>query len=50
LKELYAQIIDQLDERLGEPISDERARLAKIAITQAQQAQMWAVRAITWKD
>jgi hypothetical protein len=28
----------------------ERSRLASVAITEAQTAQMWAVKAITWKD
>jgi len=30
--------------------SPEVKRLASIAITEAQGAQMWAVKAITWKD
>ena len=30
--------------------SSERARLFSIAITEAQTAQMWAVKALTWKD
>lgn len=47
LKELFAAIIDICDEVEYTP---ERWRLAAIAITQAQQAQMWAVKAVTWKD
>jgi hypothetical protein len=30
--------------------SNEKNRQASIAITQAQTAQMWAVKTITWKD
>ena len=47
LKELYAQIIDLLNDDRGEN-RDERARLASVAITEAQTAQMWAVKAITF--
>lgn len=48
LKELYAMIIDTLDEDRGNN-RDERARLASIAITEAQTAQMWAVKAVAWE-
>jgi hypothetical protein len=48
VKELYAEIIDFCYEaRNG---SGEKARLFSVAITEAQAAQMWAVKAITWKD
>lgn len=47
LKELYAQIIDVLNTDRGDN-RDERARLASVAITEAQGAQMWAVKAATW--
>jgi hypothetical protein len=65
LNMLHAEIIDILNDfRRGETEktnegfggmmatipSDEQKRLASIAITQAQTAQMWAVKAITWKD
>lgn len=51
IKELYAKIIDRLNDlrNLTEAPS-EQARLASVAITEAQGAQMWAVKAITWKD
>ena len=49
VKKLYAQVIDTLNEIRGEE-RNERARLCSAAITQAQGAQMWAVKAITWKD
>lgn len=48
VKKLYAEIIDLLNEDRGEN-HDERARLASVAITEAQGAQMWAVKAITWE-
>jgi hypothetical protein len=49
IKDMYAQIIDLCnDKRNG--TGGETARLWSIAITQAQDAQMWAVKAATWKD
>ena len=48
-KELFAAAIDLINEVRGEQRS-EQARLCSIAITEAQGAQMWAVKAITWKD
>lgn len=55
LKSLYAEIIDACDYgRRNSPRlqdgSNERARLWSVAITQAQDAQMWAVKAATWQD
>ena len=53
VKRDYAKIIDMLDElrRTAQAASQfEQARLASIAITEAQAAQMWAVKALTWKD
>lgn len=48
LKQLFAKVIDELAElrALGPP--GEMQRLASIAITEAQGAQMWAVKAATW--
>jgi hypothetical protein len=46
LKALYAQVIDILNDDRGNH-RDERARLTSIAITEAQTAQMWAVKAVT---
>lgn len=48
LKTLYAKIIDILNDDRGDN-RDERARLASVAITEAQGAQMWAVKAVTKK-
>jgi len=57
IKRLYAQIIDELDglrktpvDAAGNPTGAEAKRLASIAIAEAQGAQMWAVKAITWRD
>lgn len=47
LKQLYAEIIDILNDDRGDN-RDERARLSSVAITEAQTAQMWAVKAATW--
>jgi len=49
LKELYAQIIDRLDDMKADG-ENERNRLCAIAITEAQGAQMWAVKAVTWRS
>lgn len=46
LKALYAEIADILNDDRGEE-RDERARRASVAITEAQTAQMWAVKAVT---
>lgn len=52
VKKLYARIIDILnDDRTaadGTPLRDERARHASVAITDAETAQMRAVKAITF--
>ena len=51
VKGLYAGVIDDLALlRCSDGLSDEARRLCSIAITEAQTAQMWAVKAITWKD
>jgi hypothetical protein len=57
IKKLYAEIIDLCNDMRTPTHSDpnkltrsERARLFSVAITEAQTAQMWAVKAITWRD
>jgi hypothetical protein len=47
VKRLYAEIIDLCNEARGDDRS-ERARLFSVAITEAQTAQMWAVKALTF--
>ena len=49
IKEKYADIIDLIDGLRGGN-RDEKSRLLSVAITEAQAAQMWAVKGITWKD
>lgn len=51
VKKQYAAIIDTMNDLRNDPIvGEEGKRLASIAITEAQAAQMWAVKAITWRD
>lgn len=52
-KQGFADLIDQLNDLRGGGdgrLSPERARLVDIAIVEMQGAQMWAVKAITWRD
>ena len=55
IKRFYANIIDKLNDKKREEsdkpreeVNGELLRLLSIAITEAQTAQMWAVKAITW--
>ena len=49
-KQKFADIIDQLNDlRMSTPNPEVR-RLCYVAITESQAAQMWVVKAITWKD
>jgi len=50
VKKSYAGIIDQLNVLRSTTDNVEVKRLCSVAITEAQSAQMWAVKAITWKD
>lgn len=53
VKRQFAAVIDMLDElrrTAGAANRGEIGRLASVAITEAQTAQMWAVKALTWKD
>ena len=50
VKQRYAVIIDEMNALRLRAESPEVKRLASIAITEAQGAQMWAVKAITYKD
>lgn len=47
VKEWYAHIIDLLNDSRNATDNPESKRLYSIAITEAQAAQMWAVKAIT---
>lgn len=46
----FAAVIDQMNELRTATTSAEVKRMASIAITEAQTAQMWAVKALTWRD
>lgn len=48
VKRLFATVIDMCDQ-LRATADSEQARLYSIAITEAQTAQMWAVKAMTWR-
>ena len=49
-KQHFATVIDQLNDLRTSTDSPEVKRMASIAITELQTAQMWAVKALTWKD
>ena len=49
VKELYAQIIDFCNDLRTEAGQGEKGRLLSVAITEAQSAQMWAVKGITYQ-
>lgn len=48
-KETFAKAIDQMDRLRSITENPEVKRMCSVAITEAQTAQMWAVKAITWK-
>jgi hypothetical protein len=48
-KRLFAEIIDALNDARSSTSDGEHKRLYSVAITEAQTAQMWAVKAITWR-
>lgn len=50
IKHNFANIITALDTARKASESPEVKRMYSIAITDAQAAQMWAVKAATWKD
>ena len=50
VKTKYAELVDVLHALRMSNDNPEIARMISIAITEAQTSQMWAVKAITWKD
>lgn len=50
VKRLYADIIDDCNDARSATDDPEKKRLYSVAITEAQTAQMWAVKAITWQS
>jgi len=49
-KQEFANVIDRMNALRQVCPSTEVKRMASIAITEAQTAQMWAVKALTWRD
>lgn len=49
IKSLCAELIDEIHELRTNQPNAEIARMASIAITEIQTAQMWAVKAATWQ-
>jgi len=48
-KREFAAVIDRMDALRKSSTSAEVGRMASVAITEAQTAQMWVVKAITWR-
>jgi hypothetical protein len=46
----FAHVIDQMHALRNTSQDQEVRRMASVAITEAQTAQMWAVKAITWRS
>lgn len=45
----FAAVIDRMHDLRNTTDNSEVKRMASVAITEAQTAQMWAVKAITWR-
>ncbi len=51
IKQIMANAIDEMNNfRNAETTTPDQKRLASISITEMQGSQMWAVKALTWKD
>lgn len=48
-KQEFAAVLDRMNNLRNSTDNSEMKRMASVAITEAQTAQMWAVKAITWK-
>jgi len=48
-KKEFATVIDRMNDLRNTTDNAEVKRMASVAITEVQTAQMWAVKAITWK-
>ncbi len=49
-KREFAAVIDRMNNLRDTTENPEVRRMASVAITEAQTAQMWAVKAITWRN
>jgi hypothetical protein len=45
----FAKVIDRMNDLRAQAGPGEVGRMASVAITEAQTAQMWAVKALTWR-
>ncbi len=50
LKQAAADFIDVCNNLRDATHSNEKRRMLSVAITDAQSAQMWSVKAVTWND
>lgn len=50
IKSDFAEIVDLLNNTREASTNSEVKRMLSIAITEAQTAQMWAVKAVTWTN
>lgn len=50
IKEAYANIINGLNDDRTKSDDPEVKRMLSLAITASQEAQMWAVKAVTWNS
>lgn len=50
IKQEYAVVIDRMDCMRRTSDNAELKRMCSVAITEAQTAQMWAVKAATWRQ
>lgn len=48
-KKEFATVIDRMNALRSGIVPSEVSRMASVAITEAQTAQMWAVKALTWR-
>lgn len=48
-KQRFAEAIDQMNDLRNQTDDNEAKRMCSVAITEIQTAQMWAVKAITFK-
>ena len=48
IKQKFADVIDYINMARDASNDPEVKRMASVAITEAQTAQMWAVKAVTW--
>jgi hypothetical protein len=50
IKKAFAKVIDVLNDLRDDTTSGEKKRMYSLAISEAQAAQMWGVKAVTWRD